>query len=66
MKLRVTEKVCEGIEDQYGRLSSLVIDNTEFTKDRMKITEKAVNSKHIDEYMGCTFMDLISETMGKG
>lgn len=66
MKLRLTEKVCEGIEDQFGRLTLLVVDHTEFLKDRMQVTEKAMNCKHIDEYMGCTFIDLIYDNMGKG
>lgn len=70
LKQLVTEKVCEGIEDQFGRQPLLVVDNSEFMKDRLQCTEKALNSKHIDENMGCTFIDLIRdmirESNGKG
>lgn len=63
---RIAEKVCEAIEDQFGRLSLLIVDNTEFTKNRMRFTEKALNSKHIDEFMGCTFIELVQSNMKKG
>lgn len=43
-----------------------MVDNSEFVKDRMQSTEKVLNSKHIDEYMGCTFIDLIRDCIRDG
>lgn len=61
LKLRVIEKVCEGIEDEFGRLSFLVVKNSEFSKDRMQFTEKARNARHADESTGFTFVDVIRD-----
>lgn len=66
LKMQVTEKLCEAIEDEFGRLKSTPVKNSEFTKDRMQITEKVINSHHINESMGYTFIDLIRNYTRKG
>lgn len=65
-KYRLTEKVCEGIEDNYGQLPVLVVENSEFSKNRMKYTEKVLTTKHFDEYMGCTFIEMVIKDVKKG
>lgn len=65
-KQTLTEKVCVGIEDRFGRLKLTIVDNSAFSKDRMQTTESVLNSKHIDEHMGCTFIDLIRNCIRKG
>lgn len=60
------EKVCEGIEEYFGRLKVTAVEYAIFSKNRMIYTEQVRNSKHIDEYQGCTFIELIYEYTKNG
>lgn len=58
------EKVCQNIEDHYGRLSLMVVKNDEFSINQIKFYEDVLNSRHIDEKLGRTFAELFDENKG--
>lgn len=61
------EKVCQSIEDNYGRLSEKFVENTEFSKNKLKFIDEVANASHIDETThGRTFSELFNEKQRKG
>lgn len=59
----LTEIVCEAIEENFGRLSVLLVDDEEFRENKHKFTDIVMNMKHIDENMGS--IDLLKAKQGQ-
>lgn len=56
------ETVCEGIEDQFGRLNLKMVEKSEFMKNRNKFHE--MKSKHYNENIEC--LQLIEKSDSAG
>lgn len=56
---RIILKICEAIEDAYGRLAVSVYDNDEYEKNRMACLQEVINDKHLSEKSGSTFLHII-------
>ncbi|XP_037043897.1 uncharacterized protein CG7065-like [Bradysia coprophila] len=65
-KYNFLEKICQNIENRYGRLSIKTIQSDEFSVSQAVCYESVLNSKHIDEKMGRTFTEFmdINQTNG--
>lgn len=56
---QLIEKICEAIEDAYGRLTASVYDSEEYDKNRMRCNLEAINDKHFSEKTGTSFCHLV-------
>lgn len=56
----IIQKICEAIEDAYGRLAPNVYDNEEYEKNRMTCLQEIINDKHFSEKNGSTFIHVIN------
>lgn len=57
----IIQKVCEAIEDAYGRLAPSVFDNDVYEKSRMACLQEIINDKHLSEKNGSTFLNVIDK-----
>lgn len=57
----IIQKVCEAIEDAYGRLTPSAYDNDEYEKNRMSCLQEIINDKHLSEKNGSTFINVINK-----
>lgn len=57
----IIQKVCEAIEDTYGRLTPSVFDNEVYEKSRMTCLQEIINDKHHSEKMGSTFVNVFNK-----
>lgn len=58
----IIQKVCEAIEDAYGRLAPSVYDNDVYEKSRMSCLQEIINDKHLSEKNGSTFINVIDKS----
>lgn len=56
----IIQKICEAIEDAYGRLTPNVYVNDEYEKNRMACLQEIINDKHLSEKTGSTFLHVIN------
>lgn len=56
----IIQKICEAIEDAYGRLAPSVYDNDEYEKNRMACLQEIINDKHFSEKTGSSFLHVIN------
>lgn len=56
----IIQKICEAIEDAYGRLAPNVYDNEDYEKNRMACLQEIINDKHLSEKNGSTFLQVIN------
>lgn len=57
----IIQKICEAIEDTYGRLTPSVYDNDEYEKNRMSCLQEIINNKHFSEKTGSSFLHVINK-----
>lgn len=57
----IIQKVCEAIEDTYGRLTPNAFDNDVYEKSRMSCLQEIINDKHFSEKNGSTFLNVIDK-----
>lgn len=57
----IVQKICEAIQDTYGRLAPSVYDNEEYEKNRMTCLQEIINDKHFSEKNGSTFLHVINK-----
>lgn len=57
----IIQKVCEAIEDTYGRLTPSAFDNEVYEKSRMSYLQEIINDKHHSEKNGSTFINVINK-----
>lgn len=58
----IIQKVCEAIEDAYGRLTPSVYENDVYEKSRMSCLQEIINDKHHSEKNGSTFINVIDKS----
>ncbi|XP_055315040.1 uncharacterized protein CG7065-like [Sitodiplosis mosellana] len=56
----IVQKICEAIEEAYGRLTPTVYDNDEYEKNRMACLQEIINDKHFSEKNGSSFIHVIN------
>lgn len=56
----IIQKICEAIEEAYGRLSPNVYANDEYEKNRMACLQEIINDKHFSEKNGSSFIHVIN------
>lgn len=56
----IIQKICEAIENAYGRLAPSVYDSEEYDKNRMTCLQEIINDKHFSENNGPSFINVIS------
>lgn len=57
----IVQKICEAIEDTYGRLTPSVYDNVDYEKNRMSCLQEIINDKHFSEKTGSSFVHVINK-----
>lgn len=57
----IIQKICEAIEEAYGRLTPNVYDNDEYEKNRMACLQEIINDKHFSEKNGSSFIHVINK-----
>lgn len=58
---RAVRKVCEAIEDHYGRLTPTVHDIDEYNKNRTRFLQEVIFEKHFDEKTGPKFLEIVDK-----
>lgn len=58
------ETVCEGIEEEFGRLNPITLKRSEYLKNKDKYTRMKFDSQYISKDIGCS--QLIGKSVGTG